>query len=146
MAETTPVQRNRLTVVETIYHWLRDGQPIFVQQGWNRLLDSDEDGYKRRVVVKQEWQQLDLGWLKSKPLSAVYLANEREQQAVNPSPEEQAAIEAKVVEVGFAESGIHAAFQIRPGESMRACPIDADRLYLRSRAGIARINILAIPE
>jgi hypothetical protein len=140
-------QLSRITVTEMLYHWSPTDEPEFVQRGWNRMIQSDEQSYRRRVLVKEEWQAIDCGWLRGQDLCLLFISNEPDDQAGNPTPEEKQVSDAKVVELAFGnEAHVSPSWLIYPGESFRGCPSTTENLLLRCQRGIARVNLFLVPK
>lgn len=132
----------RITVVETVYHQPPDAQPATVAASrFGRALahgaDRRPDSYL--MAVGADWTPLDCGRVPDCGL--LVLVNEEGRfVAVQPTPAERAAAEAKVAEVGV--GGVPFAL-LRPGESCRFEPAAA--VELRCRAGSARVSVHLVP-
>lgn len=64
---------SRMTVVERIYHQLKDEQPTSVRRTFTVKLESDEDPFSRKMAVGTEWKVLDLGYVQD--VGILYLVN-----------------------------------------------------------------------
>jgi hypothetical protein len=142
MPKISPPPKNRLTVVETVYHQVSGEQPQSVESRFDRELQSDEQMYQRCKVATEEWQPLDLGWVPD-PGTIVIENNEGILQQVNPTPEQQEELAKKIL-VLSQDSGL--GFEVRPGESFRFSHDAPGVLLLRCRSGSARYRISVIPS
>ncbi len=139
-----PKIKNRLTVVETVYHQTATGEPDSIASSFFRELDSDEQPYRRKTKVGEEWTPLDLGWIKEAGM-LVICNDEGKGLTKIPTPEEKEELAKKVLLLGFAIEGCHfGAFRILPGESFRGSP--TTNLYLLSCYGVTRFTVYAIPR
>lgn len=136
--------KDRLTVVETVYHRPFGQDPTAVETGFTRELKTAEQVYTRRLTATEDWQSLDCGWLEScSSLSIENLAGKNLQ--VVPSEEERAEIAKQVIEIcplgwdGFP-------WLVYPGESMRACPSMVTALRIRCLSGKAKFIVSLVPE
>lgn len=158
-AKARPVLKARLIVNETVYHQHPIDQGSTVISKFIRILDSDEQPYLRRLMVKEEWQPLDCGWLET--ASLVRIANEEGKGLqVWPTEEEKLVINSRVVQLGLGvdeppgqrdmrsppKVGIVPFAAILPGESTRIQFLDLHKIYLRCIGGQARINLALIPN
>lgn len=137
-----PEVKDRLTIVECVYHQPFGEQPTVVEHRYSRELESKEQVYERRVTIGENWQPLDTGWIER--LGLLVIANHEGhglQRA--PSDDERAAIAARVVEVGLDGRAI---WLVLPGESMRATPATLSGLQVRCQRGEARCTIHAYPR
>lgn len=141
----------RLTVVETVYHQAAPNDPTCTEARFGRVIESDEQPYKRQIVVRERWDELDLGWLKGKPIGQLILSNAPTNWQRWPTPEEKAEAEARVVEITHVEPDeaierFAAPFaRVRPGESCRFEPVDPGALRVRCRSGETRATLTLIP-
>ena len=139
--------KDRITVVEKVYHQSVGEQPTQADVVFVRNLLTKEQPYVRHVKVGENWTPVDYGWLNS--VSFVVIQNDEGKFVVVPTPEELATVMARVVDVSFKESVGHGSLQIPPGESLRCSPSDdtsTKALCLRCRSGVAQVTITAYPE
>ena len=142
--------RDTLTVVETVYHQPAGEEPTAVSVQYVRPLETQEQPYVRKIRVGEQWQPLDLGWIEQPGM--IWLTNDEGRGLqVNPTPEERAAIEAKVIclVTKVVNAGVLAgilaeddfSWEVPPGESFRGRPTCAKRVWLRCRSGTAKATI-----
>lgn len=165
--EPRPVLKARLTVAGQVSLQRLKAGSVGVSVRFSRWLGTDEQPWDREILVTEEWQPLNLGWL-SGGASFLVLTNTRAAHQVIPSAEEQSANEARVVEVGLmlvpatkeksgplnmwdeaptADSPTPVAcWLVPPGESLPATPADVRLLYLRCRQGEARVRLWLAPK
>lgn len=152
--------RDRLTVVEKVYHQQVGEQPIQIERSFERKLATQDSAYtgKPRRLVSSNWEPIDIGWL-SQGAGSFYLTNEEGKGLQRkPTPEEEAAIADRVIEVCFTDSdgvptGTDAdgkptgmSFLVPPGEAFRGTPSDVSRLRIRCRSEQAKYSIWVFPR
>lgn len=156
MSEKRKSRPPRLTVVESIYHQGPQGMPTSMRVSFSRWLTSEEQPWTRLTVVKPDWERLDIGWLDSKKIAVLSVAN----KAVAPWGSEADDIRqdekflewrvSATVQVLFALDASpnitcshHAV--ILPGESMRLTPLPGTSIFMRAPKTVP-IQIHAQPE
>ena len=155
-----PVPKDRLTIKEIVYHQQVGEQPIQVERAFERNLETQDSAYagKPKRMLEDQWEAIDVGWL-SKGVGTFYITNEEGKGLQRkPSPEEIAAIAARVIEVCFTDAegnptGTDAegnptgmVFVVPPGESFRATPRDISRLRIRSTSGPLKYSLWLFPR
>lgn len=141
-----PPFRDRMTVVEKVYHQPKDGEASCFETVFEQFLDSDESPYSRRTKVSEEWQELKYGWLTDdeRPVGMVCVRNEEGRYLQrNPSDEERQVMSAKVLEIGTHDLAIH---QVLPGQTARFTPVPEVPLYIRCRDGECSYTLFAVPR
>jgi hypothetical protein len=149
-----------LTVVGQAVHQSGDAEPAAAEFRFERRLLTSEQPFVRRCQVGEQWQPLPQSWLAE--ASYMVLTNERPTFAVNPTAEQQAEADARVVEIGFvpppeaeartmhsparAAVGPFAAMLVRPGEQQPITPVSLAGVRLRCRSGTARCVVTLFPE
>lgn len=132
-----------ITVVEQVYYRAGDEDPTHIDTRYSRTLTSHEQVYERRMKVGVEWQAIDTGWIDR---CAMFIIKNEEGIGLqrNPTVEQQAGIDTKIVEIGYGEISL---FKIPPKESFRGIPsLDFKRFLVRCLGGETRIRIYLIPE
>ena len=133
-----------LTVVETVYHQLIDGQPTGEPNNFQVPLVTDEEPFSRRVVIDDtDWRDLaSLGcWLKD--ASYVRIANEQGVMLKRyPTPAEAEEITKTVIEVSLGEGSV----LVRPRTSCRFEPAALDKVRIICRNGKALLHITVFPR
>lgn len=132
-----------------------ESQPSGVEARFTRNLRSDEQMYERRSKVGPGWKPLPLPgpeWIDPADCGMLSLKNlEGDDLAVVPTPDERAAIDAKVVEVGLSSSqtdpdaAVTPFARVRPGEAVRVEPVNLHLYRLRCPAGSARYALALVP-
>lgn len=136
--------QSRLTVVESIYFQPQNGNPKQVSAGFERKLSSTEDPYERNLKITTTWQKIDWGWLED--VGTFVISNEEGKRLQKiPTPEEEAAIAACVVEISYSQDSKEA-WLIPPGESMRGFPKIPQSLFIRCQSETVRIKLFAVPK
>lgn len=164
--ESEPQSPSRVSIVETLYFHTVGVNPHVVQTRYGRNLKTEEQVFVRRLTLTDDWVALDAGWLKA--VSYVLIQNmEGRMLQVNPTDEERADIESRVVEISFSASepqpandGPRDMFSpplpitgpiptahliLPPRESLRLCPLNIHNIRIRCRNKTAKIVLHMIP-
>jgi hypothetical protein len=143
--------KDRLTVVETVYHQPAGEPPVSVDFRFSRDLDSVEQSYRRQLTATEDWKSLDHGWIEQAGM--LVIQNLEGKFRANPTDEERAEAAAKVLEVAHRvdedpAAGVWdcAVWLVLPGESFRGCPSDIKRLVVRSRSAPLRFSVFILPR
>lgn len=142
LLEAKPAPSSRITVHSMVHHELKDDQPTTTEMRFWMPLETDEEPYQRRKKVGEQWEALDLGWI-SDP-SFICVENlEGRPEAVQPSPEEMAAIAARVLELSFdgKESWL-----INPRQHFLGLPSSAKSILIRCQSGVAAYRVTIFPR
>ncbi len=137
-----PDPKNRLTVIETVYHQTTTAEPDSIESRFERELISDEQPYRRTTKVGEDWTPLDFGWIEEVGMIVIQ-NNEGKGLTKIPTPEEKEELAAKVLEISADPSN---SWIVRPGESFRGEPAGKRTLCIRSRSGTTHFNVYAIPR
>lgn len=143
----TPVVKDRLTVVDLVYHRpAYGGETHACELRFNRDLETFEQVYERKHVrADVEWSRIDLGWI-TKCGMLVIVNEEGRFQRRNPTDEEATGIKSKVLEVCRGpEPRSDMAWLIPAGESMRVVPPSIDTLWIRGTGGRNQYTVVAFP-
>lgn len=157
----------RMVIVEQVSHQSPNQPPTVVDSRYPRILETDEQVYKRSMKIKSEWTNIDVGWLIETGVAQIVIEN-REGQALQviPTQEEKAAFLARILELGieveFESDKPRDMFSkvkipnvivpfsiIRPGESTRLDPstyIGSLRIRCMVEGETAQTWITAIPK
>lgn len=136
---------DRLTVITNIHHEHRGESPRTIPVGYSRSLLEKEEPYQRRFNAKPEWAPVDLGWFDPAKVGCIVIENlEGKSALVNPTEEERAEIDAKVLEVSYSKNSSECDL-IPPRAADIKWPADATKLHIRCQSGTAscRISILS---
>jgi hypothetical protein len=145
-SEDPPILRNVVSVVEQVYWQPALDQPQqLLESACGRELESDEQPYVRRLVVNEEWRPIDCGWIGDECGMFLLCNEEGKHLHKNPTPEQKASLDEKVVELRF-DRNPTCFWYILPGESMRGCPSNAQSLFIRCRSGTARVTLTLLPR
>jgi hypothetical protein len=140
-------RKSHVVVVETVYHQLGSDQPttVYGQDGhhYGYDLDSDEEPYSRRKVATEEWKPLDCGWAPNGSLLLIR-NDEGGQVKVNSSSEERTDVDDRTLELSYDPDTVQ--WVVKPGRSMRASPINPQKLSIRCHKGSARYSLCLLPE
>ena len=130
-------------MVEQVYHQISGGQPHLVESRFSRKLESDEQLYERHSKIGEEGGPLDCGWIKEAG-QLIIINHEGQNLQVNPTDEEREELRGKVLQLytGDPEN----CWLIPPGESMRAYPLNAPNLRIRSLRGVIRFSLYLFPR
>lgn len=146
-----PKAHGRLTIIEESCFTLTNELPVPLVSRYERMIDTVEMPVVRPTTIGQEWQPLELGWLKS--LSMVYIQNEEGKRLlVRPNKKEESLIAARIIQVGLVSSVdpsvVEELTPIPPGETGRINPVHPTRIRLRalSTDGVAvKVRIILVP-
>lgn len=144
------ILKDRLVVVETVYHQPTGEQPTAVESRFSRDLQTVEQPYQRQLTATEEWKPLDCGWIKDAGM--LVIQNLEGKFQANPTDEERAEAAARVLEVSYREDQdpnmdvSRHGWLIYPGESFRGCPSNLDLLAVRSQYGSLRLSVFIIPR
>lgn len=134
--------KNRLIVVDTVFHQGAMEQPTAAESRFARWLDTDEQPCVRKSKVGQDWKPLcDGGWLTQ--VGMLLLSNDEGRFLVVPTPKEEKEMAARILDVAQGETAVA---RVRPGESLRFEPVDLQGLRLRCQAGVAKYTVTMIPR
>ena len=133
--------RDTLTVVETVYHQPAGEEPTAVSVQFVRPLETQEQPYVRKIKVGEQWQPLDLGWVEQ-PGMILLVNDEGKFTQVNPTDEERAEAESKVIAVGN-DSG---SWLVYPGSCFRGEAAPFSDVAVRCKSGVARATIHVYPR
>jgi len=134
---------DRITVVEHIYYQIFGEDATDISIGFERSLTSkDEQFYERRKIATESWSDIDTGWLDHTGMIIIVNREGRFLQQ-HPTTEEQEEAAKKILEVSF--DGINA-LVIPPKENLRCTPIDTSNMKIRSRYGVTRFMLYALPK
>jgi hypothetical protein len=114
-----------------------------------RHLKSDEQPYIRQLTIGEDWQPLDLGWVKN-PSMIIIENREGSFMQVQPTREEREEAAKKVVEIGIRNGETEATWPdwlVRPGENFRGSPSFIDtKIEIRCQHGKAKVTVNIFPE
>lgn len=136
----------RVTVVESVYHFLPKRQPQGSEVRYSRTLASAEQIYVRLMQIGPEWAKLDCGWVKA--ASMLVLSNEEGKGLDRvPTPAQRAETAARVVELATTtpEGALVSTDLVPPGESLRRIPSELGWIWVRCRTGTALVTLTLVP-
>lgn len=117
--EPVLAKKDRLTANLIVHHeHLGDSEPTSFQGVFSELLETNTiQPYKRRLVVPNTWEPLDLGsWFKSNEVGFVVLENRQTccgGEGVQPTPEQAEALRHQLLMVSFRDNILD--LLVRPG-------------------------------
>lgn len=146
-----PPLRDRMTVVDKVYHQPQNGDAYCCETTFERWLNDEESVYSRKIKVGSEWKLLHLGWFTddSKPVGMLVMRNNEgtHLQALL-SDEEKDQLSKRVLEVGVSigdRDEFVPVFLVPPGESNRVVP-SATPLCVRCLGGECSFTVFAFPR
>ena len=152
--------KNRITVVENVYHQVLSRQEQPTQYGPKPFtidVDTDEQTCPRRSIVTEEWSELDLGWVKQAKMLVIW-NDEGKFPTVVPTPEEVLLASKRVLEIALApldtskidqdspRIDLEAFGVVYPQSSIRLFPSDSRRYRVRCQSGTCALLVVAFPE
>lgn len=154
MTEAPARPKARIVVKDLIYHQVHGEQPTVMElPGFTRALKTDEQLWSRKQTVGPEWTALDIGWFKDQPCGMLVIENlEGHFLQTQPTDEERAAVEVKVVELCLSGIGIGddgsapmADVLLPVRETCRFQPNDLRLIGLRCPTGPAKVQVTIFP-
>lgn len=143
-----PITRDRLVVVESVYHLPLGRPPTMVDVRFSRFLSTEEQARVKKCKATTEWTPFDLAWLSVCSMLVVENLEGKFTQKI-PTPLEREEAHKKVLEIGVTVGGegvVEPCFLVRPGESFRASPKSLSSLRIRSAYGEASFQLTLIPS
>lgn len=152
MSDIHTKRKARLVVVEMVYHQMPDGQPIDVAIRHSQLLESNEQPFQRRFTVGTEWTRLPLGWFKNDdgivlPCSMLVIENRGMDLPQGQLTEAQKnESESRVLEHGLFINGWYEITDaVLSGKSIRTCPTELLKIWLRCIKGTTNVTVTIFP-
>lgn len=154
------IPKNRITVVENVYHQVlsRNEQPTqYGPKPFVIELETDEQVYSRRLIITEEWSELDLGWI-AKAKMFILWNDEGKFPILVPTPEEVLIASKKVLEIALAplhaskidqdspRIALEAFGLVYPQSSIRLFPSDSRRYRVRCQSDTCSLLVVAFPE
>lgn len=134
--------KNRITVVETIYHQEFGENPVMVASRYSRELESYDQPYERKLVATPTWEPLETGWIKECGLMIIKNREECSRMVI-PTEEEKEELAKKMLEVSY---GDRDGWLIPPGETMKAYPRSLEGLGICSLHGNTKYKLYLYPR
>ncbi len=135
-----------LTIVESLCYEGSDQPSTHHQDAYDKTIISGEFPYQRNLKITEKWAPVDLGGLES--VSVLHISCAKPQLRVTPTEEEKTLNAQKLLEIAGppdSNGDFMPLLILSPGESMRVTPACPSRLYMRTRTGTVRIQLLALP-
>lgn len=145
----SPPEVGRLTIVQSIYYSIpREDVKGPSPLRFSRWLDTDEQPYARTMKLTEVWIPLDLGWLREKACSYLYLENSSiRPPGKRPTQEEIEFWAKKRIEWGIAVGeGIERIGILLPEEGCGFHPSNPERLMVRCQNGDGKLSYYVVPE
>lgn len=152
--------KNRITVVENVYHQVLSRQEQPTQYGPKPFVievETDEQTCPRRSIVTEEWSEIDLGWVKQAKMLVIWNDEGKFLDTI-PSPVDVALAAKRVLEIALAplypskidqdspRIALEAFGLVYPQSSVRLFPSDSRRLWVRCQSGTCALLVVAFPE
>lgn len=145
-------QRDRLTVIETIYYQPFGEEASASDNRYScELKTSGQQLYgPRKLKATQEWQQLDVGWLKDGLAGMFSIKNiEGLVREKLPSADELKEVATRIIEITYDPEDDREnplCWEIPPGQSFQGKPSHIDKLYIRTQFGTAKYLLTVFPK
>jgi len=134
----------RISANVSLYHSLPNENPTRTQGLFSCYLKSEEEPYRRRLKITDEWHQLDLGWV-GQDCSYIIVENVLPKPIRTQAPEPSEEIPDGMVYLGFGlDHSI--VFRLPPGHMQYFWPEKPVEPWIRCESGETRIEITVIPE
>lgn len=137
-----PVETDRITLCEQIYHRNLGFEPFHHTIRVSSLLSGTDQVYQRRYKVGLDWEPLDTGWIKE----ARYFWVENlgaPRGNLQPTPEEVEEASRQLIEISFRKEPD---WVIHPKDSVRLCTPHLSGVEIRAREKPTMILITLIPR
>lgn len=131
-----------LTTVEQVYLQQAGQEPICVESRYSEAIQTEEQPWIRRKLIKEEWQPLDTGWVN--PPGVVCLKNEATKRQVNPTPEETQEDAQKILVLAIEADDNTIFTEISPGTSCRLKLVRVP--FIRCLRGQTHMSLLCCPR
>ena len=143
-----PSPRQVVVVEQTVFTSASDQPEGAHPSNFCRAVRTDEMPYTQDFKATPEWRPLPLGWLQGNPVSFVKVENKRRRRQVLPSPQEEDADAALVIELGLlvGDADVRPFALVRPGEDNRVEYLDPAAVYFRCRAGECKGRLTVYPD
>lgn len=147
---------NRVTVVEHVHHQVEGDDTNFVTAKYYRILKTDMAAYKEpNAKIGKDWEPIYTGRIKPADVGVFVILNTTgNNRQVILSQEEQAAIDAAVIQIGkrvvIPDKGVDVITDIVDIPPNRHAHIDpsssADLYFIRCLKGTAKFTIFVVPS
>jgi len=151
------IVRPTLSLVQDIYHQASAQEPEQVSARYSRVLSDNEQMYRRKTTLTDEWRLLDVGWVNN--IGLVVIHNDEGSNFRNqPSSHELMQVAQRVIEVCFipkqppnrdmhspAKPKLLAHIIVRPGELVHFEPDEGAEVMWRCRFGSTRCTLYVVP-
>lgn len=146
VTDRTHENRDRLTVLNKVYHSTRGQSPRLFDHGYSvPLLGEEHQPYERQGYAIESWEHLDLGWMNNENAGLlVIINNEGKFLDRYPTDEERENSAKRVLELGYSNSSPR--WLIPPQCQMQAWPSEIEDLCIRSSFEQARFTLLVFPK
>lgn len=132
------LEKDRLTVVQTITHESLEDEPVQHHNVYSTQIAMVEP-YSRRFMAEETWECLRFDFVEKPLLVTIY--NPPTARVVNPSSEERDAEEAKVIQISFDGNNPHLEVPLRASQSFYLAA--NAKVFLRCAAGKKRTRVFA---
>lgn len=134
--------KDRLTVIDSVYHQAPGKDPDQYETKFSRPLESEEQVYDRDLIATEEWTQLDKGWIESCSQLLIMNTEGKTVQTIL-SQEENSELAEKILEI---RQGTEVTWLVPPKESVRGIPANLDTIFIRCRKGTANYTVVLFPR
>lgn len=135
--------KGRLNVIEQIYHQQAESEPTNVEEKYGQILESEEEPYKKKLNIGEEWTALETGGFSE--ASLVIIRNmEGRYNLVHPTQAQIELVKERILDVGFLVPSPH--IYVIPTTSARFCPGSLTKIHLRCRKGSCKVQVLIVPK
>lgn len=129
-----PVSKPRVTALVNVYHQMPNQEASQYTNGWWEHLETDDQAFgPRRVKIGVAWTPVEMGWVKT-PGLIIFTNTEGTLLSVKPTPDEQKAIDGRVLVLGVGASpdNVTAVAYVRPKRSTVFEPFPGLKVYVRA--------------
>lgn len=95
---------SRITVIEHVIYNVKSNQPHVIANRFSRNQMTEEQAYKRQIVIGTEWTKLEPNWIKVCGMMIINNEEGKYKQRI-PTPDERAEVNSHILEVFFGLPG-----------------------------------------
>lgn len=135
----------RLVVVESVCHQLSGQEPTAESPRFSVELGSAQLPFKKVVIVGDEWQRIDVGWIEGEASQVLVVNEEGRFLQGRPTPEQQERIDLRLVDVSLSVGIGEGIMVVPPSQHARFRPKELRKVAFRCPTGRARCTVIVFP-
>jgi len=136
-------ESDRITARLDFYYERFNEDPVYSSHVLESLIpQSEEEVYKRKATIEEEWTSIDTGWLES--ISYILIKNYKKSFSIHPTEQERQDENQKFILIRYDEGD--PIFQIDKGSFLLFKPIDINKLQISSPNGTTKVELIVMPS